>query len=201
MSETGNPSILTVDEMVDALRCGGEIACDTSSVWGGQATGTRNFTNCWGKLRNWRRKQNASPAALVLYVPAMVFKEKLLQARHDYGVDFNLTKIEKALQTAGAEIVPFTQQDAAATARWLAGQFENRGLWHAAKRARILRVQEVDAKSECPSTTDWLIAGQTHARGWILITNDQGIEFRNVRRASLATFLDAVDLLLGDVVA
>lgn len=189
---------MTAEELAKELRgANPRIACDSSAVWGSQRGDGANFTSAWIHLRKWRYV-HLPEHETSFFVPAAVWAEKLVQSRHKHGPGFQVEKVSDFLKSAGGVVAEFTSKDGQAMAGWLAMLFPSDQEWQSAKRNRILRSQGAEAKSDCPATVDWLIAGHAQARGWTLITNDSGVEFQDVRRASVDVFRCAVELVVGE---
>lgn len=181
---------MTPAEFEAALRSGRAVAFDTNSVWG-EAT----WATVCGQLRAWARLHKVKVA---LVMPAIAHQEKVHDLRYEFGTRFRSQAIDQGLQSAGVDVVDFDRHDADATAAWLATLFVNDDAWRQAKRLMFLQRLGLPADhaapgQNCSATVDWLIAGQATARGWLLVTNDQGAEF--VRAPNKLTLAELVRLV------
>lgn len=113
-------------------------------------------------------------ARVVLALPSLVHAERLYQLRRARPDDFSMTVLRRMLAPvfeAGLRILPYTEEDAEAHGRLLAGPYPTDGAWRAARRGAAPAVGGRGA------TVDWFIATQAMARCAILVTSDKGVEF------------------------
>lgn len=191
----------------ELIRHGGvRLAFDTNAL----SSHNRFFDVC--NLAN--RLRASSPLLdLQLIVPAVVHGEHLLHIRHEIhakGKAFDGGLVQKDLERKGLQIAAFGSEDAENTAEFIAGQFTEDAAWQTAKRnfaGRQLGLTsgqlEAAQGKKLSATVDWLIAGQTAANPqWILVTNDQGLEFEALsRKVTLEGLEAALGRLLGESLA
>lgn len=179
-------------DLVDFLRQGeGKLVFDTNALFA-----ERRFAKLCNII-NALKESNGYQLQIV--VPALAHAEKLHDLRQDRGVDFVYEKVKDFLEEKKVKIMSFEQHHAEATAELFAKQFPDKTSWLAYKRKRCceclsLTAPECDQKidilsknKKCSATIDWLIAGYAQAEHSILVTDDKGIEFKDVvRKTNLA---------------
>lgn len=190
---------MDITALVEALRPGAAVALDSNAVFGKQLLSLADVVN---------QHNVAHPAARIgLMIPLVVHAEHLAQEVRRFGLSFDLKLPLEALRSKGFEdpasphrLVAFEQKDADEYAQWLGTTFPRREDWNRAKRAqcaKMLGVQAPPSSGPCSATSDWLIAAQVRARGWILITQDRGVEFQAVDRKTTARQLQEAIVKLG----
>ncbi|OJT16990.1 hypothetical protein BO221_47070 [Archangium sp. Cb G35] len=150
-------------------------------------------------------------------MPAVVHMEMLLDIRQrllQMGSPYDASVVDQGLRDKGLQVVAFEKHHAERAAELIAGMFPDASAWREAKRLRYVRTLGLHDSEElrkvgkrCSATIDWLIAAQASQEGWVLVTDDQGVEFKAVEmkmrlgeleellRALLATkALDVMDL-------
>jgi predicted nucleic acid-binding protein len=185
-------------DLVDFLRQGeGKLVFDTNVLFS-----ARRFTNLCDKVN---KLNESNGYQLQIVVPALAHAEKIHDLRPNRGVEYVHKKVKGLLEEKKVEIMSFEQHHAEATAEF-AEQFPDKTSWLAYKRERCcdclsLTKEECDQKTvsnnkKCSATIDWLIAGYAQAEHSILVTDDKGIEFKDVvRKTNLDQLEDALQQL------
>lgn len=169
------------------------LAVDTNIVHGGlgHLFGVANL------VKHFNEKKPANQINLV--VSAVVYMEVVNHTWHAKLKDFEYDRrsveqriklqIEE-LSEKGISIVSFDQKQAENTAQVLSGWYKTDAEWQRAKQivfqeTLCLNDKFFSSKNKqalnCNATIDWVIAAQADAQNWILVTNDLGPEFSNVR--------------------
>ena len=186
------------EELVAFLSEGkGQLVFDTNALFAHlRFSQLCDDINKLNKIKNYQ---------LQIVVPALAHAEKLHDLRQSLGVDYKLKRVLKFLQEKKVKIMSFEQHHAEATAELFAKQFPDKTSWLAYKRKRCcdclsLTASECEKKidilgknKKCSATIDWLIAGYAQAEHSILVTDDKGIEFKDVVRK---TNLDKLEVAL-----
>lgn len=128
-----------------------------------------------------------------LIVPALVHTEMCFHLRRRLGDRFDGAAVTNALD--GVAIVePFDREAAERGAEKLAGWHGSDEDWLIAKRAACAHALAVDAPADsarrCPATVDWYVACHAAAQGWVIITDDDGPEWRHVERIRSSELLE-----------
>ncbi|MCA9524931.1 MAG: hypothetical protein KC549_01380 [Myxococcales bacterium] len=168
------------------LKVGCLLALDTNAAW--SAARVRRLSTMVRAVNRLRGNK-----ALLLFAPTLVHAELLHDIRgrlSGEGEVFDPEEVAASLQDMEIEIAAFERADAEGTAEYLHGQHPSGAAWQQAKlefatRKLSLPAEVKVAAKTFPATVDWFIAGQASARGWLLVTEDGGAEFRGVSRATL----------------
>jgi len=185
------------DEVVALLRTSDvKIAFDTNAL-----ESDRRFNQLCNSINRINQKFRFQ---LQLTIPTLAYFEKLyhLKQKHSDSYDFDL--ILKGLQGKQVQIMSFEPIHAEGVVGLIHTQFSTREEWLAAKIkrcAKCLGINEkiVSGSKKCSATVDWLIAGYAIKENSLLITNDQGIEFKDVnKKTTLEIFEQAIQELLVD---
>jgi hypothetical protein len=118
-------------------------------------------------------------------VPALAYFEKLHHLKHQYKERFDLAGIFDGLKDKQVQIMPFEPNHAEAVATLLYSQFLTEEAWQTAKIERCAKwlgipTDNTSKNKSCSATIDWLIAGYAVAESCLLITDDKGIEFKEI---------------------
>jgi hypothetical protein len=95
-------------------------------------------------------------------------------------------------------IAPFEYRHAEAVAQLIGRQFPTVEEWRKFKRQECINCLGISktqydipgSGKECGATVDWLIAGYAHAENYLLITNDKGNEFKNIKKKTTLEILE-----------
>ncbi len=145
---------------------------------------------------------------LELFVSAAAHAEKLFDLKQQHRDEYDEAKIVEGLARKGLTIHSFETRHAAQTAILLGEAFPDPRSWHAAKRQQCLHCLGINehvlnsSKSgtgkRCGATIDWLIAAHAKTEDCVLVTDDEGIEFRLVERVKLGTLERAMQRMLDE---
>lgn len=172
----------------DRIRAGGAtLAFDTNALVARARTGRLSFSGFfWLCDAANRLVGHEAPIHISLIVPSLCRMEGF----HDLRIDlagqsraFDAPMVERVLQDKRVVVTAFDSNDALDTSRVLHDWFPADAEWQAAKRDRcleVLGVRGVEARGHGLASIDWAIAAQAEARGWVLVTDDEGAEFRRV---------------------
>lgn len=162
------------------------LALDTNAMYMARK---RLFDLC-----NQVNRLNEGPKALHLRlcVPAVVHMEMLLDLRQKLlksSSSYDAAVVDRGLQDKGLHVVAFEKSHAEQAAERIAGMFPDTESWREAKRVRYVQALGIPdsevlrkAGKRCSATVDWLIAAQSVQEDWILVTNDQGLEFSGMKQ-------------------
>ncbi len=181
-------------ELVIRLSEGAAVAFDTNVL---------HQVDAVIKLAEEVKRANATLEAkgkptIHVVIPALCWAELVLHQRHRYSADYDETLLQVALIAGAMTVHDFTESDASVVAAYIASAYPAKDLWQKAKLdAMLTRLAVTDAPGKkVPATVDWYIAGQAMARGWILVTEDKGAEFKGpLVRTSLKSLTTALGLL------
>lgn len=170
------------------------LAFDTSALFR-----DRSFAKL---CRDLKRLSLHRQSQLELLVSAAVHGEKLFDLKQAYRGSYDYQRVVAGLFQLGLSILPFVEEDACVLGELLGATYPDADSWNAAKRRHYrqsLGLPDGDATGggkRLSATLDWLIAGHAQARSCVLVTNDEGPEFRHVRQVRLAILQLAVAQLL-----
>ena len=166
--------MLSETDLLSVLREGALLALDANAVWGSRLREVVDAVASANTLIN-------HPRHLQVVVPANVHAEMSFALRRRFGDSFSDAKISDLLAGWDVAVVDFTRDDAMQSARWLHRQLRGDGAWQLAKKGRIAAWLGVESgklpAKRVPATVDWYVAGHAAARGWLLVTDDKGLEF------------------------
>jgi len=128
-------------------------------------------------------------------VPALAYFEKLHHLKHQYKERFDLAGIFDGLKAKQVQIMSFEPNHAEAVATLLYSQFSTKEAWQTAKIERCAKclgisTDNTSKNKSCSATIDWLIAGYAVAESCLLITDDKGIEFKEISRKTNLEILE-----------
>ena len=147
-----------------------------------------------------RLNHTMKPRHIAMFISAVAHTEKLFHLKQQIGAKFDVTVAMEGLTNIGVEVLPFAIKHAHATAELLGTRYEKRDDWRDAKRKRCLqclgaRPEDSDGRN-CSATIDWLIAAHAIHENCILVTDDRGIEFKDVlAKIRLKTLAQAISEL------
>lgn len=155
------------------------------------------------KVADEVKKANATLEAtgkptIRVVIPALCWAELVLHQRHRYSAKYDETRLKVALIAGAMTVESFVATDAEGVARYIETDYPTDRAWQVGKRASMLaRLGLTEAPGKgVPATVDWYIAGQSMVRDWILVTEDQGTEFKGqVVRVKLNTLERALKRL------
>ncbi len=188
------------ERIEERIRQGGvQLAFDTNALW----HHSRLFSVC-----NLANELRSKPPHLnfQLVVPAVAHGEHVLHIRHqtqEKGRVFDGAKMREDLRRKGLDVQTFGAPDAEGVAELIALRHPDDSSWQEAKRELALRrlglasLTEARAK-KVSATVDWLIAGQAKNNNWILVTDDQGVEFEDLERIDLESLETLLSRLLAN---
>ncbi len=132
---------------------------------------------------------------LQIIVPAPAYFEKLHHLKHRYKEHYDLAGILYGLKVKQVQIISFEPNHAEAVATLLYSQFSTKEAWQTAKIERCIKclgipINNTSKNKSCSATIDWLIAGYAVAEKCLLITDDKGIEFKEI---SCKTYLEILE--------
>jgi hypothetical protein len=188
-------------ELEARLRQGGlQLAFDTNAL-----TADRKFRNLCNDISRWNLMLEAQKLPKVrLVVCTVAHIEKLFDLKQRFRGIFDLDVILAGLQSKGVEVEPFSAMHALETALRLGESYPDSEAWHQAKKNRCLGCVGLPLTTPAPgsgkycgATVDWLIGGHAHASGCLLVTDDQGVEFKGLERIRLDRLVEALGKLLG----
>lgn len=159
--------------------------CDDVSRWNAQLT-----------------SQGHPPVHLV--VCTVAHAEKLFDLKQRFHGSFDRSVILSALQSKGLEIEPFNVEHAFELAERLGEFYPDTDTWRQAKRERCLRCLGLDPNTShvpgtgkhCGATVDWLIGVHARAGGCVLVSDDTGLELKQLERVRLDTLATALQRLV-----
>ena len=128
-------------------------------------------------------------------VPALAYFEKLHHLKHQHKERFDLAGIFDGLKAKQVQIMSFEPNHAEAVAALLYSQFLTKEAWQTAKIERCAKclgipTDNTSKNKSCSATIDWLIAGYAVAESCLLITDDKGIEFKEISRKTNLKILE-----------
>ena len=170
------------------------LAFDTSALFR-----DRSFAKL---CRDLQRLSLHRQSQMELVVSAAVHGEKLFDLKQAFRGSYDYQIVVKSLFQLGLAIVPFVEEDARVLGELLGATYPDADSWNAAKRRHYrqsLGLPAGDATGggkRLSATLDWLIAGHAQARSCVLVTNDEGPEFRHVRQVRLSILQAAVAQLV-----
>ncbi len=149
------------------------------------------------------KKANATLGAagkptIHVVIPALCWAELVLHQRHKFSGRYDETQLKDALIAGAMTVYDFTESDASSVAAYIAYAYPSKELWQNAKLDAMLACLAVTNApgKKVPATVDWYIAGHAMARGWILVTEDKGVEFNGpLVRTTLKALEAALDTL------
>lgn len=176
---------MTVEQVREALAAGVVVAFDTSALHGPRAM------TLAGALMRWN---HANEASVLLVVSALCVAERNAQERRRRGEEFDPSVVTAFLETYQMRVEGFTEEDAGEAARWFATLAPTDDAWQELKVERFR--DELGTRESLPrvsASVDWFIAAHAYARGWLLVTDDKGPEFRSLtRRCGVDVLMEAV---------
>lgn len=192
---------MTTAELQQWLRDGGgPLALDTNVVYGD----VRLFELC-DRLNTLKQRRVASHTTL--FIGAVVYSEKLHDLRQKHAQRYDPDVILQGMRRKGLVVRDFTHLHADHLARLLGERYPSATDWYAFKRTLYLKrlglpqdmwEQAPATGQNCGATVDWLIAAQADCEGWLLVTEDDGLEFRGIKRIRLARLEDALQGLIDE---
>jgi len=189
-------------ELETRLRQGGlRLAFDTNAV-----TADRKFNNLCNDFSRWNlmlEAKNLPKVQLVVCIVAHI--EKLFDLKQKFRETFDLDVILAGLQSKGVAVEDFSAVHALETAVRLGDAYPNSSEWRQAKKKRCLECVGLQFTTptpgtgkHCGATVDWLIGGHARASESLLVTDDQGLEFKGLERIRLDRLVAALQRLLGE---
>jgi hypothetical protein len=187
---------MTPAEISAHVAAGGGFAVDTNVVWARDGRPSREFSV--DLLDALRAHNSLKSAPVKVWVPALVLAERAYQsrrARSDYSDVVVNGFFDRPDFVSVLGVAPFDREVALAAASVLHSVYPDDDAWRVAKRTslHLLVGEGVQIPAKLPGTVDWWIGAWSQASGWILITNETGLEFAwMTRRATLRQVLDAL---------
>jgi hypothetical protein len=197
---------VNVEECSQRLRTGGsKFSFDTNALYA-----DRRLIEVCGNVSRWndRLKEQGRPP-VYLAVCTVAHAEKLFDLKKQYGSAFNPETIAMGLQSKGLRIEPFEVKHALETANRLGTFYPAAQDWHQAKKKLCLECAGLDPSKhqeaigtgkQCGATVDWLIGAHALAEGYVLVTDDRGLEFKQLESVKLNTLVAAVQQVLSEPV-
>lgn len=189
----------------DRVRAGGAVlAFDTNAIVRPGKEGTLSFRRFLGCCDAANRLRNAAQKLdVTVVVPALVHFEVLHDLRVRYGPRFDADGVEAGLRSKCVVVAPFDEVAAKGAAQVLHRWFPHDDDWQAEKKQNCLHALGIDdAAGRGLATIDWPLGAQGEGSGWILVTGDQGPEFRRTTlRMSVVEASDVLDALVSERVA
>lgn len=143
-----------------------------------------------------------------LVVPAPAHLEKLHDLKQRYKDTYNFEIITSGLRRKGLIVAAFEPRHADIVAGLIGKQFPTTKDWRDFKRNRCINclglkgtIDEfivLGSGKNCGATVDWLIAGYAYAENCLLITEDKGEEFKDIRKTNLESLIEVVKQLLKE---
>jgi hypothetical protein len=189
------------------IRAGGAVlAFDTNAVLGYKTEDNRKWA-VFGRFLDLCDDMNQigadarSPLNVEIVVPALVRMEGVRRLRVSLRErEFDAESVKSGLR-GRARVVAFDEDSAIDASGTLHQWFDTDEKWQQVKRERCLEARDLTATNSSKAcglaTIDWAIAAESEAKGWILVTEDGGLEFRHVsRKLTKQAVRDIVDKLL-----
>jgi hypothetical protein len=188
--------MMTDAEMASLLRGGTAVlALDTNVITCPRKDGRLSF-NPFLDICDLVDRIGSTPTGprIRVVVPASVHFEVLHDLRLSKGSSFNLELVRNPLKSKGVDVLAFDEESAELASGELAQWCADSEVWRQRKKQHCLSALGLaDAPGHGLATIDWLLATEAEARGWLLVTDDQGPEFadvdRKVKRTRLAGLL------------
>ncbi len=194
---------MNLDEFAKHLRGRSlTLAFDTNAI-----ESDDRFTGVCNRLIQYNlRRAMADRAPIRLVICAVAHFEKLFHLKQHLKHKFNVSVVVQMLKTKGVEIQPFDVEHALHTANRIGSQHKTSADWQNAKREMYLQslgfplsTQTIGTGKNCGATIDWLIGGHAQAENAILVTDDEGPEYRGiVDRVKLEVVEAAINELLAE---
>lgn len=178
------------------------LAFDTNAIFGNHP-GADPGIELIDTINQANELRRAAPR-IAMVIPAVVLHEKLRQMGQHYGAGFDVAKPLGFLSAKNLIVKGFGAPHAIRIAARLQRLYPKPGDWRAFKKRMYLQSLGLPATTqttrdgrECGSTVDWLIVGHAEAKGYLLVTDDEGPEFQDVSlSASLSVSLAAAKHVL-----
>ena len=187
---------LTRDTLIERVQSSGAVRLlfDTNAV-----EMHRAFHRLCDEIN--RLNHTMKPRHIDMFISAVAHTEKLFHLKQQIGAPFDVRVAMAGLTNVGVKVLPFAIEHAHATALLLGKRYEKRDDWRDAKRKRCLQClgarPEDSVGKNCSATIDWLIAAHAIHENCILVTDDRGIEFRDVLdKITMDTLEQAIGELL-----
>jgi hypothetical protein len=191
------------EECAQRLRAGGlKLSFDTNALYA-----EKKLLGLCGDVARWNLRLTAQGRPPVhLAVSTAAHAEKLFDLKQRYRDTFDPAVILKGLESKGLQIEPFEVRHALETANRLGTSYSSTQAWHQAKKNRCPRCVGLDPDThqapgtgqQCGATVDWLIGAHAQAEGYVLVTDDKGVEFKQLERIELDTLVAAVQQILSE---
>ena len=185
---------MTADEVARFLeRKDARIAFDTNVV-----ITLRSFFEVVERMRT-----HPSSRHVEVIVPSAVHFEVLLDLKQAHGDRYDEQRVSDGLRGKQIKVAALTEAHAEHISTLTRRRHPTTPDWHSHKRRRCLECVGLPTTTKtegnghaCGATIDWLVAGQSQHEAWLLVTNDQGVEFEGVSlRTTGAGLRAALDLL------
>jgi hypothetical protein len=195
---------VTLEEVTQRLQAGGlKLSFDTNALFSER----RLFALCNDVARWNERLKLARREPVQLAVCAAAHAEKLFDLKQQYRDKFDMGSILGVLRSKGLVIEPINESHALELATRLGEDYPDTAAWRAAKRRRCFECLGLNPKtthadgsgSRCGATIDWFIGAHARAEKSILVSDDEGWEFKGVsERVRLDVLAEAIQQLVGN---
>jgi hypothetical protein len=174
----------------ELLRAGGAtLAFDTNAVIARDRRGKLSFSGFFWLCDGVNvLRSGPPPLGISLVVPALVRMEAFHDLRTELAgrsIPFDPDMVETTLKDKQVAVAHFDERAALEASAVLHRWYPTDEGW---QRAKLERCREAlgGAASHADgyglASIDWAIAAQAEARGWVLVTDDERAEFRDVSR-------------------
>lgn len=152
-------------------------------------------TSVCRKQREWTDLcESAQQAGRRVFISTITLGEMLRRLREEKGATFALTVVQTALKSLSVTALPVDERVAECFAERIHERHPTGEDWNRAKQRRchaMLRLgakaplEEINPDYHCSGTNDWFIAATAAAHELIMVTEDEGEEFRICERLTL----------------
>lgn len=183
---------MTDEALRERLVTGCALLFDTNAIYGNRLVEVANTVNQLNEVRS-------GGPQISLMVSPLAYAERQAQERRRRGETFDAAIVLHFLRSKGVKVHPLDEEVADGIADWLVRRAPDDAAWQRLKWSRVAEVAGLETGERSPriaATVDWFIGGHAAAQGMVLVTDDQGLEFESVERATRAQLKDALDGLL-----
>jgi hypothetical protein len=191
---------VTPQQLEARLREGVSLALDTNVLYGFRQL---------GKLDTLVRRANrtVAPQQIRLIVPALVHAEMLHDLRchiTQKGAAYDAGEVARSLGDKTVTIAAFEAEDGEGVSAQIFLHHPDPEDWRDAKRRNALKhlglssMADQISRKRVPATVDWFIAGHARGRNWLLVTHDNGPEFKGLERVGLEPLKAALTRMGAD---